>query len=510
LEQKRYFGLSSLTVVILLGAAAKFAIQMLTGAQYGYFADELYTIALSRHLAFGYVDLPPLTPLLAALSRTLLGESLAAWHLFPALAGSATLIFVCLIAREFGGKLFAVGLSGLGFLIVPAWLIMDSYLSYDAYDQLILAAFLFVLVRFIRSGNRRLWILLGGIAGIACLTKMTLLYLGPGFLVGLLLTKYRKDLLTLWPWLGALIFLAILSPYLIWQADNHWPTLIYWIHYGTLRLSPVSVRTYAWDMFNTMNPVLLPLYAIGLWRIFRRLDGTDYSFLGVTFLATLLLLFILHAKTWMLAELFLPLIAAGAVGLEELAVSKSWEKTLKPAAIAVMIAGGIWVAPSSLPILPIETLPAYFSFLRNPFRLSGVSSSGYPINLALRIGWEDLVRDVAAVYNELPPEDRRVAGIYAYWYAPASAIDIIGPRYGLPHAVSGHLTYYLWGPGYSWDVMIILISGSNTLSPFFKECESKGRIQNEYTIPMNQLNIFVCRKPVLPPGEIWKHMEAYN
>jgi hypothetical protein len=517
-DQKSVFGLSPVTLVILLGAAAKFAFHTFTGAKYGFFADELYTIALSKHLAFGYVDLPPLTPLLAALSSTLFGESLTAWHIMPALAGAVTLVFVCLITKAFGGKPFAVLLSALGFLIAPVWLIVDSYLSYDAYDQLILAVFLYVLVRFICSGNRKLWIVLGGIAGIACLTKMTLLYVGPGFLIALLLSKYRKDLLTPWPWLGAMLFVVLLSPYLLWQAGNGWPTLKYWIGYGTLRLQPASVRDYAVDIVYAMNPALLPVYAIGLWRIFRRFGETNYGFLGVMFLVTLVLLFLLRAKVWMLAELFMPLIAAGAVGVEEMAAAGGWGKILKPFAAAVMVAGGILVAPASLPILPIESLPAYFervSFFDNSTLQSDVSYSEYPINLGLRIGWEELVGKVAEVYNGLPPEDRKVAGIYANWYAPASAIDFFGPQYGLPHPVSGHLTYYLWGPGSSWEVMLMLtnnLSPINTtsLSLYFKECALKGRAFNEYTIPLNQLNIYVCRHPALPPEEIWQQLELYQ
>jgi hypothetical protein len=390
---------------------------------------------------------------------------------------------------------------------------MDSYLSYDAFDQLILAVFLYVLVRFIRSGNRKLWCLLGAIAGVACLTKMTLLYLGPGFLAALLLSKYRKDLLTPWPWLGAGLFLIILSPYLVWQADNHWPTLKYWINYGTFRLYPASVPEYAWALVYQMNPVLLPFFALGLWRIFRRFEETDYGFLGVMFLVTTVLLFFLHAKTWMLAGLFIPLVAAGAIGIEEMVSGRSWGKILKPSIVTAMLAGGILFAPISLPILPIDSLPDYFDhfgFLYNPSKVYSFVTAKYPINLGLRIGWEELVRDVAAVYNELPPEDRKAAGIYASWYGPASAIDYFGPRYGLPHAVSGHLTYYLWGPGYSWDVMIILIAGSNTLSPFFEACEKKTSVVNEFTISINQLNIYVCRKPKIPPEEIWRYMESFT
>jgi 4-amino-4-deoxy-L-arabinose transferase-like glycosyltransferase len=135
--------------------------------------DELYTNALSRHLAFGYVDLPPLVPALVALSRFLFGESLFAMHIVPALAGSFTLVFACLITKEFGGKTFAVALTALGFIIVPGWLMVDSIFCYDSIDQLILAAFLFHLVRFLRTGNKKLWIVLGLIAGLR-MTKMTI------------------------------------------------------------------------------------------------------------------------------------------------------------------------------------------------------------------------------------------------------------------------------------------------------------------------------------------------
>jgi len=296
---------------------------------------------------------------------------------------------------------------------------------------------------------------------------MTLLYIGPGFLVALLLSKYRKDLLTPWPWLGAALFLVILTPYLLWQIANGWPTLKYWTNYGTSRLYHASVPEYAVNVIYTMNPVMLPMYGIGLWRIFRRFGETAFSFLGVMFLATLPLLFFLHARTWMLAELFIPLIAAGAVGVEEMTAGRSWGKLLKPAVAAVMVAGGVLVAPASLPIVPIESLPAYadaFEIISNSTKEFTFASSKYPTNLALRIGWEELVGKVADVYNGLPPEDRAVAGIYANWYAPASAIDYFGPRYGLPHAVSGHLTYYLWGPGYSWDVMILLTNSASPLT----------------------------------------------
>src|SRR5512147_2649776 len=210
----KLFDLSCVSLVIVVGAAVKFALHLYIAPGYGFFFDELYTNALSRHLAFGYVDLPPLVPALVALSRFLLGESLFATHIIPALAGAFTLVFACLITKEFGGKTFAVTLTALGFIIVPGWLMADSIFCYDSIDQLILAAFLFYLVRFLRTGNKKLWIVLGFIAGLACLTKMTILFLGPGFLIALLASKYRRDLITPWPWLGAALCLILILPYI--------------------------------------------------------------------------------------------------------------------------------------------------------------------------------------------------------------------------------------------------------------------------------------------------------
>jgi hypothetical protein len=510
-EQRRIFGLSSVNLFILPAALATFLIHLYTAPGYGFFGDELYTIALSRHLAFGYVDLPPLTPALVALSRAVLGESLFTMHIVPALAGSATLVLVCLMTKEFGGKLFAVALSALGFIVVPLWLGLDSIFCYDSIDQLVLAAFLYTLVRFLRTGNRKLWILLGFSAGIACMTKVTILFLGPGFLVALLVSKYRRDLLTPWPWLGAILCLVVITPYLLWQVANHWPTLEYWTNYGTARVYQASITEYLANILIYMNPLLLPLWIVGLYRIFRPFGGTSYAFLGMLFIVTLVLMFLLHAAARMLAELFIPLLAAGAVFVEEKLAGRRWGKVMKIAATAYLLAAGIFVIPTSLPIIPADQLPALADTFNSGYRpkdFNGATSQN-PL-LSGRLKWDELVQDVAKVHDELPPHDRAIAGIYADWYSSAGAIDLLGPKYGLPHAVSGALTYYLWGPGYSWEVMIVVTDKSNELAVFFEECELKATAQYEYDAPVGRPNIYVCRKPKVSADKIWSSLELYR
>jgi hypothetical protein len=499
--------------IIFTGAVIKFALQVYIAPGYGYFGDELYTMALSHHLAFGYVDLPPLVPAIMAASRVVLGDSMLAFHIVPALAGAVMLVFICLITLELGGKRFAVITSVLLCISVPVWLSLDSIFCYDSIDQMVLAVFLYTLVRFIKSGNATLWLLLGLIAGIACMTKMTLLFWGPGFLAALLLSKYRKYLLTPWPYLGGLICLVIISPYIFWEIHNHWPTVEYWMGYGTLRTYKADIPQYLTNIIVYMNPFLPPVWIFGLYRILRRFNGLNFRFLGYLFLFTLSLLYFLHATPRLFIGLFIPLIAAASICMEETVNAIRWSKIFQVAVAIYLVTAGILVMPSSLPILPVSALPEVAQSSRQWFEMVREfvgGNSNAPFLLCGRLGWEEITRAVAGVFDQLPEEDREVAGIYTDSYMPAGAIDFYGPRYGLPHAVSGSLNYNLWGPGYSWDVMIIVSGGANNMAMFFNECEQKTMVTGNELTDFYHPRIFVCRNPRVPAEKIWSGAKQFR
>jgi hypothetical protein len=510
---RQYLKIEPVNWIIITAAAIKFALQVYIAPGYGYFGDELYTMALSRHLAFGYVDLPPLVPALMATSRALLGESMLEFHVVPALAGAIMLVCICLITRHLGGGWFAVLTSALLCIGVPVWLGLDSIFCYDSIDQMILAIFLYTLVRFLKNGNVRLWLLLGLIAGIACMTKMTMLFLGPGFLVALLLSKYRKYLLTPWPYLGGLICLIVVSPYIIWQINTHWPTIDYWTGYGTMRVYKADIPQYLTNIFVYMNPLLLPVWIAGLYRVFRRFNGVNYRFFGYLFMLTLCLLYFFHATPRLFIALFIPIIAAASIWLEEGFASIFWSTGFKIITTLYISAAAILVMPSSMPILPSDKLPEitqsskqWISMMRE--FVGGDNNS--PFLLSGRLGWEELTKKIAAVYNSLPEEDRKVAGIYTDTYMVAGAIDLYGPKYGVPHAVSGSLTYYLWGPGYTWDVMIIVVGGSNTVSMFFDDCKQEKIINDREGLDFYKPHVYVCRKPKVGADQIWSTMKQYR
>jgi hypothetical protein len=345
------------------------------------------------------------------------------------------------------------------------------------------------------------------------MTKMTILFLGPAFLVALLVSRYRKDLLTPWPWLGAGLCVIIVSPYLFWQFANDWPTLEYWTNYGSYRVYQASLPQYLVNVLVYMGTLLLPLWLAGLYRIFRRLDGVDYSFLGIFFVGALVTMFALHASARMLAAVFIPLLSAGTVFIEELSGNVNWGKWVRVGVTVYLLTVGMFSILFCLPILPPDRLQVFndtFNSFTPPVKeFNGQTFRVSPV-LFGRLGWDEIVQDVAEVYNELPAEERSVAGIYSEWYMPAGAVDQLGPKYGLPHAVSGSLTYYLWGPGYSWDTMIIVTGRINNLAVFFDECEVKREIQYEYEVPFGKLFIHVCKKPKVPADVIWSSMKSYR
>jgi 4-amino-4-deoxy-L-arabinose transferase-like glycosyltransferase len=511
----RIKGFSPVTRMIIFAALAKLIIHLLTGSSYGFFQDELYTIALSKHLDFGYMDLPPLFPLLVAGSRFLFGESLIACHILPSLAGALTVVFACLIVRELGGKLFAVVLTALAFITSPWWLILDSVLCYDSIDQLVLTVFLFLIARFLRTGDRRLWIAFGVTAGIAFLTKATILFLGPGFVIAILASKFRRQLLSAEPWIAVGIFLVLASPYVIWNYVNHWPTVAYWVSYGTQRVYRYSFLEYLANIPLTMGFALAPFLVAGLYRIFRRFSDTSFHVFGILFLATFVIVFVLRARAIVLAELCVPLVAAAAVWMEEKLQSSVWMKSLRIAAVSLLLAEGIVAAPLSVPILPESGLLAYaktFSFMYKGLKdfksNPGWSHLAYLLG---RTGWDEIVKAVADVYNSLPPEDRAQAGILAGWYGPAGAVDLLGKRYGLPGAVCGSMNYHRWGPGKSsWDVMIFVSVDFDTRArTFFWDATLAAMVGSKVPGFENAYYIYICRTPNMAPEVLWPDTLMY-
>jgi hypothetical protein len=497
--------------LLALLAGIKVAVHLLTATGYGYFVDELYYLAMQSHLDFGYVDVPPAVPALMAVSNALLGTSLFALHVFPAIAGALTLIVVGLTARELGGGRFAQAAAGLAILVSPAWLVLDSWFAYDAFDQLVTALLFWAWIRLMKEPSPKRWLIVGLLLGIGLLTKMSVIFTWPALGFALLATSHRRSLLTPWPWLAAAVALLVASPFIVWQAVHGWPIVTYWLNYSQYRvhLEPLD---FIGQVLLEANPVIIPLVVLGLVYFLVDQVGKTYRTVGIAFVfLAVLFALVLRTEPRMLASALLPLIAGGAVYTERLLASGSWRPRIKPAYAGLLVISGLVLGPSALPIGEAPT--------------SWVGPDGnvvqLPEYLYLRVGWPEMVAQVADVYHSLPPDEQARVVIYAGDYGEASAIDYFGPRYGLPPAISNNNAFQVWGPGdRPGDVAIVVGSrfspssydpGAVNLYRLFADVSLFANIDGSPGSPSweQQVPIYICRQPLVSLPDIWPQLAAY-
>src|SRR6266446_2085180 len=254
--------------IVMYIALAKLAIHLYAARFYGYFGDELYFMACSRHLAWGYVDQPPLIAVIVRIERMLFGDSLQSIRLFAALAGACTVLLAGWIARELGGKRFAQALAAVAVLSAGVCLSMNHYISMNAFEPPLWMGCALILIRIIKTGNQKLWLWFGVIAGIALENKYGIVFFATGVVAGLLLTEQRAMFLKPWIWLGGLLAFLIFLPNLSWNIQHHFPffeLLANIRHNG--RNVPLTHLQFLGQVALHMNPVSVPLVLGGLWLL---------------------------------------------------------------------------------------------------------------------------------------------------------------------------------------------------------------------------------------------------
>jgi len=477
-------------------AGVSFVAHMLVAGNYGYFRDELYYIADGWHLQAGYVDQPLLMGWLAALLRVIVGDSLVAIHIIPALACALIIVVTGLMARELGGGRVAQLVAGVAALFTLDFMATGSIFSMDVLDQLWWALASFIVVGLLRRNAPRRWLLVGLVVAIAMLTKLTVLFFCLALALALLATPERRYLRTPWPWLAAAIAGVGLLPYLIWNAVNGWPTLEFWQHYG--------VRTSPLDFFTTqlalMNPIAVPLAGAGLVFYFRK-TGERYRLLGWTFVFVYLMLTLLRLKAYFLAPAYPILFAAGAVVFERLRLRPrlAW---IRPAYIAVLALVGVLLAPDVMPLLPPATAVQVYRSL--------------PDVLGDRFGWDSLTQAVEQVYAALPPEQRAQACVQTSNYGEAGALSQLAASGRLPPVISGHNNYYLWGPGTCTGEVLILVGYSPSdvqgVGALYADITLAAIVRCEYCTAMeNNLSVYVLSRPtssIFP--RLWGSVKHYD
>jgi hypothetical protein len=484
-------------MLAVLGIAAfSFALHMVFNNGYGYFRDEFDYIACGNHPAWGYVDQPPLLPMLTRICLTVFGDSLRSVRLIPAFFASVLIVLTGLIARELGGKRFAVALSALTILIAPIYLSGGSLLTTNCDLEVVLwTGCLYFAILAVKRDEPRYWLWFGVVAGIGLQEKYSIAVLGFAVVVGLLLTAQRRFLFSKWMWLGGLAALLIFLPNLLWNVANHWP-FVQLMH--NIKANGRDVVLTPWQYFSQQMLIVFPpsaiIWIVGIIAFLISRRFRPYRFLGWAYLVSFTVFVVLKGKNYYLAPIYPVYLAAGCVVIDD-TIDRFRQFWLKPATVLVLLITGAIFAPVAMPILPIDRFIPYMDRLpiKVPRTENSFARAALPQHFADQFGWNEVVAGVVGAWNRIPPDQRKDCGIFAQDYGQAGAIDFLGPKYGLPPSLSGHQTWFLWGPrGYTGNCMIVLDDDQETLEKLWTSVEYVGRTpDNPYALERN-LTIYIC------------------
>lgn len=480
--------------------------------RYGYFRDELYFLDCARHLDWGYVDCAPLVAVYAKIAL-FFGGSLPALRILPMLAGATMVALTVLIARQLGGGAFAQTLAGIAIVVAPVHLMMDSILSMNAFEPLFWMGCVWVVIRIIRTGDSRLWVVFGTLAGLGLQNKHSTLFFGAAVAIGILATPLRRELAKPWIWIGAAVALALFLPNLVWQWHHDFPTLEDLRNVRdtgkNVELAPAAFMV---QQAMMLNPSTLPVWLTGLWFLMAG-RGRRFRALGWTYLVLAGMFMAFHAKDYYLAPIYPMLFAAGGAAFESWTAAPARMRT--PARVGLMLAvlvPGSVLVPLALPMLAPASHLAYQQRLGIAPEKTEVAHEGpLPQLWGDQFGWPELVADVAEVYNSIPPEERAQIGIFASNYGEAGAINLFGPAHGLPPAICAHQTHSMWGPGdFEGDTLIWLQWEPEWLQDHCGSVEVVGEHHHPWGMEEENRPILLCRNLKAPLAERWPDLTHWN
>ncbi len=485
-------------------ALALLALHAATGGRYPIFRDELYYLDCARHLDWGYVDQPPLSIALLAGWRGLFADSLPALRMLPALCGAFLVVLTGWMARELGAGPLGQGLAALAAATVPSYLGITGFYSMNAFDLVAWGAAFLVMIRILRTGEPRLWILFGLIVGVGLQNKISLLTLGAALAGGLLLTGARRHLARPEIWIGGGVAVLLFLPYLIWQVTHGWATLEFMHNAATRKIAALGFWGFTKGQILEMLPFHFVLGMAGLVFLVRYAGGR-YRLVSIVFLLIFLILALQRSKPYYIVSAYPPLLAAGACP-----VAGTGEKRRPLPAWAVaafLLIGGAASAPFAVPVLPVERFVAYQKALGfEPVSDENQRQGALPQHFADRFGWQELAAGVAQAYASLPEDVRSSTGIVTRNYGEAGALNYYGRRLGLPEASTQHNSGYFWGPPRGASAFLIVGSEREDLE---STCGTLTELRSLETSPWampyeRRQTLFLCRDLTLPLADAWR------
>jgi 4-amino-4-deoxy-L-arabinose transferase-like glycosyltransferase len=495
--------------ILIFLAVIFIALHIATSSAYGFHRDELATLNDAQHMSWGFVAYPPLTPAIGRLALMLFGVSTLGARVVPILALALVVVISGLMAQELGGSRRAQILTALAVAVIPIVTIQTCVLQYVSFDYLWGVLLTYFVIRLLNTDNAHWWIAIGAAIGLGMMTKYTMAFFVAGLVGALLVTgifqkSARRYLLSPWLWAGAAISVLIFLPNLIWQIQHHFISLDFLRHIHTRDVGQGRARDFVpAQLYVCVSVGLCPLAFMGLWFYFKH-RAQKYMLLGWMFLLTLILFTAAQGRSYYLGPFYPMLLAAGSVLWERWIAARS-----RASAIAIQSVTWFLVALSVIasfalftPIAPIN------SALWN-------ATGNLQDNFKEEIGWNDLVASVAKVYESVPADQRSGTGIIVGNYGEAGAIDLLGPKYGLPPAISGtNSNWYRTHPANQPQTLIAVGLDHDFLQQHFERCEVAAHNTNSYGVINEESRdhslIYLCHHLLQPWPEFWPHFQRFG
>ena len=491
-----YLALALVSVSVML-------LHIATNGRFGFHRDELQVLDDARHMDWGFVVYPPVTPLIERISMALFDTSLVGLRLFSVFAQGTILILAGLMARELGARRVAQIVAALAVAVSPLPMFSATEFQYTSFDYLWWVLIAYFLIRLLKYENPRWWLAIGVVAGIGLETKYTMCFYIVAILCALVLTPARLYLKSRWLWYGVALAALIFLPNLIWQIRHDFVSFHFLQHIHKRDVGEGRANGFWLGQFwiNT-NPLLAPIWLAGVVYLFGFRDGKRYRLLAWLAAIPVVIFAVSKGRDYYVGAVYPMLFAAGAVLWDRWThrLRTAWARVVQVVTLAAVAFGAYEAARFVMPLGAVS--PTNFALENNG-------------DLREEIGWTDLVAEVARVRDSLPPGQRAHLGIITGNYGETGAINLFGPRYGLPQAISG--TNTAWYRGYgdpAPQTLIVLGQSRSDADEMFGSCRLAGHNGNPYGIRNEESadhpDIFVCGPPRQPWPEFWKHFRFFG
>jgi hypothetical protein len=482
-------------------------VHLATQGRYDAHRNELYFLACGWRPDFGYVDQPPLVPLIAAATQ-IFGESIWLLRLPATVVGVGLVLLCAAFARLVGGRERAEFVAALAAGIAPGLMGLSSKLTTSTFEPIAWTGAAYLLTRAILNNRPRDIVSMGVVAGLAMEAKWGIAVWLVALAAGVVATPARRIVLQPQVWIGASVAIALAAPNLIWQWTHGWPFFdVILPHLESQKDYAGNPLEFMFRQAQSMNLALAPLWLAGAVAPFVLERLRSLRFLAIAFVLTCAFYGLKHGTNYYLFPVYPTMFALGAVAVEGL-----WTWALA-GWLAMAFAFSAQAAPVVLPILDPPALLRYMEFMRIKPRPIEAASVGAPITHGFsdELGWRDMVKSVATVFRSLPAEDQAKAAILAANYGEAAALDVYGPAEGLPTPISGHNQYWLWGPrGHDGSVVLYVGGNLERWRPLCRSVEVAGAFGGPYVMPYENRQIILCRGMRRPLDEMWPRLKRFR